>query len=139
MNVHDESGQVLPMVTVKALGLLAMVGLVVDAGMMFAARRDLQATADAAARAGATVIDEDVYRSSKGRRVALSAAAAEEAALKRLEGAQPVSLSATNQAVFVHVSRTQPLLLLRIAGVGPLHVEAHSTARPRTGILVPGD
>lgn len=139
MNVHDESGQVFPMVTVMALGLLAMVGLVVDAGMMFAARRDLQATADAAARAGAAVIDETVYRSSEGRTVVLEPAAAEEAALKRLEGAQLVSLSASDQTVFVQVSRTQPLLLLGIVGVGPLHVEAHSTARPRTGILAPGD
>lgn len=76
MNLHDESGQVLPMVTVMALGLLAMVGLVIDAGTMFAAKRDLQATADAAARAGATVIDEDAYRSSGGRRVVLDEAAA---------------------------------------------------------------
>jgi Flp pilus assembly protein TadG len=138
MRLHDESGQVLPMVTVMALGLLAMVGLVIDAGMMFAAKRDLQATADSATRAGAAVIDEDMYRSSGGRRVVLDGAAAEQAALQRIEGAQLVDLSASDQTVFVRVSRTQPLLLLGLVGVGPLHVEAHSTARPRTGILAPG-
>ena len=138
MKLHDESGQVLPMVTVMALGLLAMVGLVIDAGMMFAAKRDLQATADAATRAGAAVIDEDVYRSSGGRRVVLDETAAEQAALRRIEGAQLVELITSDETVFVRVSRTQPLLLLGIVGVGPLHVEAHSTARPRTGILAPG-
>lgn len=138
MNLHDESGQVLPMVTVMALGLLAMVGLVIDAGTMFAAKRDLQATADAAARAGATVIDEDAYRSSGGRRVVLDEAAAEQAAARRLEDVELVDLSASDEAVFVRVSRTQPLLLLGLVGIGPLHVEAHSTARPRTGILAPG-
>lgn len=138
MNLRDESGQVLPMVTVMALGLLAMVGLVVDAGMMFAAKRDLQATADSATRAGAAVIDEDVYRSSGGRRVVLDEAAAEQAAMRRIEGTQLVELIASDETVFVRVSRTQPLLLLGLVGVGPLHVEAHSTARPRTGILAPG-
>ena len=138
MNLRDESGQVLPMVTVMALGLLAMVGLVIDAGMMFAAKRDLQATADAATRAGAAVIDKDIYRSSGGRRVVLDKAAAEQAALGRIEGAQLVDLGASDETVFVRVSRTQPLLLLGLVGVGPLDVEAHSTARPRTGILAPG-
>jgi Flp pilus assembly protein TadG len=137
MRLRDESGQVLPMVTVMALGLLAMVGLVIDAGMMFAAKRYLQATADAATRAGAAVIDEDIYRSSGGRRVVLDETAAEQAALRRLEDAQ-VDVSASSEAVFVRVSRTQPLLLLGLVGMGPLHVEAHSTARPRTGILAPG-
>ena len=138
MKLHDESGQVLPMVTVMALGLLAMVGLVIDAGMMFAAKRDLQATADSATRAGAAVIDEDIYRSSGGRRVVLDLATAEQAALRRLDDVQLVDVSASSEAVFVRVSRTQPLLLLGLVGVGPLHVEAHSTARPRTGILAPG-
>ena len=138
MRLRDESGQVLPMVTVMALGLLAMVGLVIDAGMMFAAKRYLQATADAATRAGAAVIDEDIYRSSGGRRVVLDETAAEQAALRRLEDAQLVDVSASSEAVFVRVSRTQPLLLLGLVGMGPLHVEAHSTARPRTGILAPG-
>jgi Flp pilus assembly protein TadG len=138
MKARDESGQVLPMVAVTALGLLAMVGLVVDAGEMFAAKRDLQATVDAAARAGAAVIDQGVYRSSGGRTVVLDQGAAREATLRRLRQVQVGDLSVSDRAVYVRVSRTQPLLLLGIVGVGPLHVEAHSTARPRTGILAPG-
>lgn len=138
MNLRDEAGQVLPMVTVMALGLLVMVGLVVDAGMLFAAKRDLQATADSATRAGAAVIDEDVYRSSGGRRTLLDEPAAKEATARQLGDVDVMDLGASTETVFVRVSRTQPLLLLGFIGVGPLHVEAHSTARPRTGILAPG-
>ncbi|MGH2847731.1 MAG: pilus assembly protein TadG-related protein [Thermoleophilaceae bacterium] len=138
MRLHDDSGQVLPMVAVMTLGLLAMVGLVVDAGVMFAARRDLQSTADAAARAGAAVLDEDVYRSSGGRTTTLDEPGAEEAALAHLADVDVQSVTATSDAVFVSVSRSQPLLLLGLIGVGPVNVEARSTARPRTGILAPG-
>jgi Flp pilus assembly protein TadG len=136
--MRDESGQVFPIVAVMALGLLAMVGLVVDAGEMFAAKRDLQATADAAARAGAAVIDQGVYRASGGRTVVLDKEGAREAALRRLRQVAVGVLSVSDQTVYVRASRSQPLLLLGLVGVGPLHVEADSTARPRTGILAPG-
>lgn len=138
MSVRGESGQVLPMVTVMTLGFLAMVGLVLDAGVMFAARRDLQATADAASRAGAAVIDEDAYRASGGRTAVLDPAGAEVAARQRLEDVDVVALKASPEVVVVRVARTQPLLLLSLIGVGPVRVEADSTARPRTGILAPG-
>lgn len=138
MRVHDDSGQVLPIVAVTTLGLLAMVGLVVDAGLMFAARRDLQATADAAARAGAGVLDEEIYRSSGGRSVVIDEPEAEKAALAHLSGVDVESVTATSDAVHVSVSRSQPLLLLGFIGIGPVNVEARSTARPRTGILAPG-
>ena len=126
------------MVAVMTLGLLAMVGLVVDAGVLLAARRDVQATADAAARAGAAVLDEDVYRSSGGGTTVLDEPGAEKAALGHLAGVDVEGVAATSDAVFVRVSRLQPLLLLGIVGVGPVDVQARSTARPRTGILAPG-
>lgn len=138
MSSRSESGQVLPMVTVMMLGLVVLVGLVIDAGLVFVARRDLQATADAAARAGATFVDVDEYRSSGGRRSLLDEARAEAGALRRLQG-EPVSLvAASERAVRVEVTRTQPLLLLGVVGVGPVEVQATSTARPRTGIHAPG-
>jgi hypothetical protein len=138
MRSADESGQVLPMVTVMSLGLLVMVGLVIDAGVMFAARRDLQAEADSAARAGATMLDENVYRRSSGREAVLDAVSAELAASERLQGIEAVELRASPESMFVRVGRPQPLLILGFLGLGPVQVEAHSTARPRTGILAPG-
>ena len=138
MNVRSESGQVLPMVTVMMLGLIVMVGLVVDAGVVFAARRDLQSAADAAARAGAGVLDIDTYRASGGRDAVLNQAGAEEAALRRLDGERVVRLIASPSDVRVELQRTQPLLLLGLVGLGPVEVQANSIARPRTGILAPG-
>jgi putative Flp pilus-assembly TadE/G-like protein len=138
MRIEDESGQVMPMVAVMSLGLLVMVGLVIDAGVMFAARRDLQATADSAARAGAAVIDEDAYRASNGRDSELNPTGAELATHQRLHDVDILRLSASPQAVFVRVARPQPLLILGVLGLGPARVEADSTARPRTGILAPG-
>ncbi len=137
MKFRDESGQVLPMVTVMSLGLLVMVGLVIDAGVMFATRRDLQATADSAARAGAAVIDEDAYRASNGRNSVLDPTGAELATHRRLHDVEVVQLSASPEVVFVRVARPQPLLILGFIGVEPIRVEVDSTARPRTGILAP--
>jgi hypothetical protein len=138
MRIEDESGQVMPMVTVMSLGLLVMVGLVIDAGVMFAARRDLQANADSAARTGAAVIDEEAYRASNGRDAVLDPTGAELATHQRLHDVDILQLSASPQAVFVRVTRPQPLLILGFLGLGPIRVEADSTARPRTGILAPG-
>jgi Flp pilus assembly protein TadG len=138
MRLADESGQVLPLVTVMSLGLLVMVGLVIDAGVVFAARRDLQATVDAAARAGATVLDEDAYRQSSGREAVLDPAGAELETSERLQDVEVVTLQASPEAVFVRVARTQPLLILGSLGLGPAHIRADSTARPRIGILGPG-
>ncbi len=136
--MRSESGQVLPMVTVMMLGLIVMVGLVVDAGVVFSARRDLQSTSDAAARAGAAALDIDTYRASGGRDAVLDEIAAEKAALRRLDGERVVRLSASQSEVRVELERRQPLLLLGLVGLGPVEVQASSIARPRTGILAPG-
>ena len=61
---HGDDGQVLVMVALMMVGVVSVVGLVSDGGLVFAQRRDLQNVADAAAAAGAMQIDEAVYRSS---------------------------------------------------------------------------
>ena len=67
--LHDEeSGQVIVLVAILMVGLVAVVGLVTDGGMVFTQRRDLQNVADAAALAGAMQIDQDAYRASAARR-----------------------------------------------------------------------
>ena len=53
-----ESGQVLVWIAVSSVALLAMVGFVVDVGHLFNAHRELQASADAAALAGAQDLPE---------------------------------------------------------------------------------
>src|SRR6266542_3521776 len=76
---HDgrgEDGQILVLTLVMMLGLLAVLGLVADGGLVFARHRELQATADAAARAGAAQLDEAAYRASNGRTARLNPAQA---------------------------------------------------------------
>jgi len=50
---HDENGQSLYLVAGALVGLLGMAGLVIDLGYAYHAQRELQASADAAATAGA--------------------------------------------------------------------------------------
>ncbi len=54
--LHDQSGQTLPIVTIMLVMLLALSGFVIDTGRCLAARRDLQASTDAAALAGGSVL-----------------------------------------------------------------------------------
>ena len=74
----DESGQIIVLVAILMVGLVAVVGLVTDGGLVFSQRRDLQNVADAAALAGAMQIDQDAYRASGA--VALDEPAARQAA-----------------------------------------------------------
>ncbi|MFQ5381196.1 MAG: pilus assembly protein TadG-related protein, partial [Dehalococcoidia bacterium] len=82
-NARNEDGQVLVMVALTMLGLLSVVGLVSDGGLVFSRRRDLQNAADAAAAAGAMQIDEAAYRSAGT--VILDEGAARETAAAYLE------------------------------------------------------
>jgi Putative Flp pilus-assembly TadE/G-like len=52
----DESGQVLPLLAFMMIALLAMMALVIDVGHAYLIHRQLQASCDAAALAGATAI-----------------------------------------------------------------------------------
>src|SRR6266540_1907771 len=77
---HGQEGQILVLTVVMVLGLLAVLGLVADGGLVFARHRELQATADAAARAGAAELDEAAYRASNGRTAQFNPARARQAA-----------------------------------------------------------
>ena len=62
LKLRRESGAVVPLTAVMLLGLLAVAALVIDGGLLFAERRDLQGMADGAARAGAMAINEELLR-----------------------------------------------------------------------------
>lgn len=53
---REESGQTLPVVALMLVMLLATTGFVIDVGRSLAARRDLQASTDAAALAGGSIL-----------------------------------------------------------------------------------
>jgi hypothetical protein len=120
------------------LGLLAVAALVVDGGVLFAARRDLQGLADGAARAGAMAVDEELLRESE--RVRLDPRAAEAEARRYLSAAGfggVATVRADILSVSVHVSEARPTVMMGLLGVESFRLGARAVARPRTGIERP--
>jgi hypothetical protein len=64
VNEHDDTGTITLWLLGTCLMLFALGGISLDLWRSFSERRSLAATADAAALAGASAIDEDQYRSS---------------------------------------------------------------------------
>jgi uncharacterized membrane protein len=141
--LHDsqrEDGQILVLTVVMVLGLLAVLGLVADGGLVFARHRELQAVADAAARAGAAQLDEAVYRSSNGRIAQLDPAHARQAARAYLVASAfrgQAEVSADAGSVTVALTRAmRPPIFGGLSG-GAVQLAVRSLARPRTGITQP--
>jgi uncharacterized membrane protein len=129
-----DEGQVLVMVALMMVGLVAVVGLVSDGGLVFSQRRDLQNVADAAAAAGAMQIDEAVYR-AEGR-VVLDERVAREVAALYLDAEDGVtySISVLPGRVDVEVSRQASTGFLRVIGIDGVDVNASAAAEPRYGV-----
>jgi uncharacterized membrane protein len=132
-----ERGSVLAWTAVGLALFLPAIGLVVDGGMMFDARRELQNTADGAARAGAMQIDQQMYRATNGAVVVLDQASARATAAQYV-ASQGSDLSAEitsdDQHVFVSLSRDVPTDFLRLAGVDRVRIAATAPAEVRYGI-----
>lgn len=139
--VTDDSGQAAPLVLVFLLGIIAVAGLVIDGGLLFASRRTLQSVADGAARAAAMAVDETLLRETGGEVVQLD----RETARARLDeyvemsGFQgTVEASIDGQEVRVKLKRGFNPLLLGVLGIREIAAEAESVASPRTGITGAG-
>lgn len=138
LKLRAESGAVAPLVAVMLLGLLAVTALVVDGGVLFAARRDLQGLADGAARAGAMAVDVDTLREDGA--VRLDPQEAQTAAHGYLQAAGFSGISSVSADILsmtVHLSEARSTVMMGLLGVESMHVEALSVARPRTGIDQP--
>jgi Flp pilus assembly protein TadG len=133
---RGEVGQALVFVAVMLPLFLAVVGLVVDGGVVWAARRELQNVADSAARAGAMQIDLRAYRDSSGERVVLDPTSARETAVSYLAGTPDLSatVQADQQRVVVTVSRDVRLSFLQIVGFDRVRIGAVAPAEVRFGI-----
>src|SRR6266542_4296746 len=124
---REESGAVVPLTAVMLLGLLAMAALVVDGGVLFAARRDLQGLADGAARAGAMAVDIETLRETE--RVRLDPEEAEKAARLYLAAAGFESTFISRADILrvtVHLSETRSTVMMGLLGVRSVGVEAHA-------------
>jgi Flp pilus assembly protein TadG len=116
---------------------LSVIGLAIDAGIVFGARRELQNVADAAARAGAMQVDQQVYRASSGALIVLDQPAARQIAAE-YASSQNADLSARvvvePQRVVVSVSREVTTSFMRLAGISTVRVSATAPAELRYGI-----
>ncbi len=131
---HGDDGQVLVMVALMMVGVVSVVGLVSDGGLVFAQRRDLQNVADAAAAAGAMQIDEAVYRSTG--EVVLDEQLARDAAVLYLDAEDGLDyvVNVLPDRVEVAVSRQATTGFLRVIGIDGIEVSASASAEPRYGV-----
>ncbi len=132
-----QSGQAILWVVVMLPLFLSVVGLAIDGGIVFGARRELQNVADSAARAGAMQVDQGVYRESSGSTVILDLPSARQVAAEYL-ASQGSRLSATIVAeptrVVVQVGRDVPTSFLRLVGINTVRISAEAPANVRYGI-----
>lgn len=127
-------GQALLWVAIMLPLFLAIVGLAIDGGTLFAERRRAQNAADAAARAGAQQIDVDHYRATG--KVLLDQGWARYEARRYLAalGEGDASVNTTGQQVTVAVRRDVRLSFLKLVGVGSVAIDATAVAEPFYGI-----
>jgi uncharacterized membrane protein len=138
--LSGEAGQILVLTLVMGLGLLAILGLVADGGLLFARHRELQALADAAARAGAGQLDEATYRSSGGRTAQLDPTHARAAAARQLRAAGftgQATIATTTGRVTIGLAERIRTPIFNNVGFNPIQLAVHSRAEPRTGSTQP--
>ncbi|MGD9891049.1 MAG: TadE/TadG family type IV pilus assembly protein [Dehalococcoidia bacterium] len=133
----NQAGQAIVWVAVMLPLFLAVVGLAIDGGVVFSARRELQNVADAGARAGAMQVDQRLYRESSGATVVLDPAEAREVAAAYVAGegaGLETSVVVQPQRVVVQVSREVPTTFIRLVGIDSVRVQATAPAEVRYGI-----
>jgi Flp pilus assembly protein TadG len=115
---------------------LSVAGLALDASNLFVQRTQLQAIADAAARAGAIQVDEPGLYSRADGVVRLNPTAAREAAMyyAMYNGALAEDVQADDERVYVRVSRQVPMVFMRIVQIDTTRIQAEAVARPRFGV-----
>jgi Flp pilus assembly protein TadG len=130
-------GQAIVWAAVMLPLLLSVVGLAIDGGIVFAARRDLQDVADAAARAGAIQVDVRAVRESGGETIVLDAAVARQVASEYVasQGSGSVAtITADQRRVVVRLDREVPTGFLRLVGLKKVAISAVAPAEARYGI-----
>lgn len=116
---------------------LSIIGLAIDGGIVFNARRQLQNVADSAARAGAGFIDERRYRDTSGKDLVIARSQARAAASQSLSSQAPdvrATVTADGRRVVVRVWREVPTTFLRLASIETVRVGATGEAGLLRGI-----
>ena len=131
-------------VAVLLPALLVLGGLAIDGGQLFVERREMQALADAAARAGAAELDEVAARVEPGAPAVLAPDKAATAAADFVAEVQPGAAIVVTEVdpMHIRVRVTSPpvklTLLQLVPGLQTIRVQASGQAEPQTGITEPG-
>jgi Flp pilus assembly protein TadG len=123
MNLRRESGQAVVLTAVFLVVLLSIAAFVLDVGSWYKAKRDTQATADAAALAAAQSLPDDP---------ATATALGNQYASKNGGGLNSLTIGsqiATNDSVTVKISRSAPGVFSKLFGINSVTVGASATAR----------
>jgi len=133
--IRNERGSTIVLVAVALTGLLSVVALAVDLGMLFTARSEAQRVADASALAGAGSFIEAPDNEARARMVAIDYAARNDV---RNESVvllpEDVEVDIANRRVTVTVRRTGdrggaiPTWFAQVFGVDAVDVAARATA-----------
>lgn len=134
--VGGDAGQVTPFAVLMTIALLAVAGLVLDAGLALAEKVRALDVAQAAARAGAQELDLYKYRTANVAELDPARAASAARAWLASAGVEG-DATATTTTVTVTVRRTTTTQLLQIVGVGELHVTASASATAVQGVSGP--
>lgn len=128
MTAGGERGTVTVFVVSMTTALLLVAGLVFDGGRMIAARREADAVAAAAARAGAQGLDEAGVRQTDGAPLNASDVVRR---VERYLGRTNYSgvASVSGDTVTVEVHRTQTLAILSLAGIASSDITGTGSAR----------
>ena len=126
MNVkRNERGQALVLMVVFVVSLLGMAALVLDVGSWYRAKRNLQATADAAALAGAQALPDTPADAS-----GLASQYATKNAPDLASADYSVSSNVVpNDRLTVHVTRPSPGFFAKLFGVDSVQVGATAAAQ----------
>ena len=138
MTAQRQQAQALVFLTAMLPLFLAVIGLALDGGHLFAERANLQAIADASARAGAVRLDTArMYREGTGV-IVLSpedaAAAARDYAAYHGLAPEAIDAVADDQVVRIDMHRDVPTVFVRIVRIDAVTIRASSMARARYGI-----
>ncbi len=138
---EGEAGQSILWVAIMLPYFLSIVGLAIDGGIVFSARRELQNVADGAARAGAMQISQWSYRQGFGARVDLDPIEAERVAREYLQANAPqgvqetqVDVDADFQRIVVELETTVKTAFLRLINIHQVAIKTSSLAEVRYGV-----
>ena len=125
MNIRRQEGQALLMTVLFLAGILGMAALVLDVGSWYREKRQLQATADAAALAGAQALPGNP---SNATTLALNYAGANGGGVSS-SGVSITSDLSANDTIDVQASATAPGFFSKVFGVDFVNVGASAAAR----------